>query len=257
MITKSRLAAGLLALIFSLEPLFRKNFLSTNLDSLYLLFFLITLIFYLKKKYLFTGLFAGFFANTKSLVSSVFLVSVVFLVTELCTYLREQDKDLKQLLLTGVNFILGIVIATLASYSVYFLKGNGFVDFLKLQKYILNFYMIGAKGKFANVFSILLLNRWDTWWNGIQKVQSYFITWPLGLLLSAGSVFFIRNNINRRERGLIFSKVWMLIYLLFLSLIPVWPRYLLIYLPFAYLNSFTFLQDLFNNKKKEDEYFKK
>jgi len=223
-------------LFFSFEPLFREQFRSSGLDSLYLSFLLATLFFLMKKDFILGGLFAGLFVNTKSFLSSSFLI---FLMTAVIMLFNQQsiNKKIKE----GLKFLFFFIVATILSYIVFFIDGHNLIDFLKLQKYVFNFYKTGAKGKFGDSLSMLILGNWHTWWNGVIKVKFFTFFWPLTTILSFLSLF-------RIKKELVLVVAWWLIYFLFLLFIPVWPRYFLLLLPFSYILSIDFLRDLLAGK---------
>lgn len=225
LILKNNFWALLAVVLFSLEPLFYQQLRAPYLDTLYLLFLLFVFYFLLKEKFFLLAISLGLMAATKNTVSTFILVSST---CGLYLFIRQR-KNFAPFL---VSLPLSIMVLFL-TYSRYFLLGHGFREFLGVQKWILNFYVVGAKGTVGMVFAMLLLNKWSTWWNGIIKISEWQITWPI--LLIAGIWSLVSSILKRKGDRLSLIVIWLVIYLIFLSFIPVWPRYFLLIIPFMYL----------------------
>mgnify|MGYP001582195840 CR=1 FL=1 len=208
-------------LLFSLEPLFYTQLKISLFDTLYLLF--LVLIFYSvwRRKYYLASIFLGLFMGTKfSLMAGVVIATVT-----LYLLINKQFKDLKKAILS-----LALAFLTyLAVYLPYFLHSHSIIDFFKLQKFILNFYQIGAKGQLGDIFSVIFLNQWHTWWNGVLSVSEWTILWPV-TTIAIIACFFIRKSSTAT-----LLLIWSLLYLAVMCFLPIWPRYLLLLLPFGYI----------------------
>lgn len=235
---KNTLNAFLPVFLFSLEPLFYQQLRAPFFDLLYLLFFIITILFFIKRKYVLSSIFLGCFAAVKFPIP-------VFLVVGVCLsylVLRRERREL-------VSYLLSlpiIVIIYIVSYFRFFQLGHSFFDFLALQKYIINFYAIGAKAVPRAIWEILLFGRWPTWFGTTQAVSEWQVTWPILFVISFVGGFFILKN--RRSDFFLLIALWILGYLLFLTFIPAFPRYLLLILPFMY-NLFIWLLPFLKNVK--------
>ncbi len=218
--------ALLSVLLFSLEPLFWQQLRAPYLDLLYLGFLLLTFLFFLKKNYWLSTLFWACFINTKAPPVSFLLLAGVFV----CFLIyRKNWLDLKKWLFSLIllPLVTGLV------YFRYFWLGHSLRDFLGLQKWVFHFYQQGVQGKLGAVWSMLFTGRWHAWWQSDPVIVSEWrLTWPL-IGLSFFSLF-LRLKKMQVFPGLILIFLWSLAYLLFLSFAPLWPRYLLIWLPFGY-----------------------
>jgi len=224
-IFKDKLLAFIPLFIFSFDPLFYTQIRAPFLDLLHLGFLLLTLIFFLKKRFLIAAIFLGCMISTKA-TASTFII-VVFTMLAYLLYVR----DLRQV----KNFLLSLPISLgvfLLTYAVYFFKGHSLIEFFGVQKWILNFYAGGAKGDPTSAFQILLIGNWPTWWGEIQRVQEWSILWSISLI--ACLYYFYKMVLRYKKHDTIIFAFWIIIYLLFLAFIPVWPRYLLLILPFMY-----------------------
>lgn len=213
-------------LLFSFEPLFWQQLRAPYLDLLYLGFLLLTFLFFLKKNYWLSTFFWACFLNTKAPLVSLLLPASAFLLF----FILKKDKlGLKRWLLS----LPLLVFVTLVVYVRYFQVGHSLRDFLGLQKWVFHFYQQGAKGNLAAIWSMLFAGRWYVWWQlGPVIVSEWRLTWPLVGL----SFFFSFSRLKKLRHfpGLLLFFLWSLIYLLFLNFVPLWPRYLLIWLPFGY-----------------------
>jgi len=211
--------------LFSLEPLYYQQFRASYFDTLYLFFLFSLFYFLLKEKYLISAVFLGLMAVTKNTALTFLLVGGT------CSFylLLTKKEDLTYFLKTLLVSILVIFLA----YARYFMLGNSLREFLGLQKWILNFYGVGAKGTIGMVFPMIFSNRWPTWWDGIIRIAEWQISWPLLLVVS--SWYLVSTILGGKLGDFFLVGFWLVFYFLFLCFIPVWPRYLLLALPFMYL----------------------
>ena len=132
-----------------------------------------------------------------------------------------------------IRFIPNLImvpVVILLSYSRYFLLGHSLSDFLKVEKYIVVFYATGAKARvFAMAIPMLLINKWYTWWDGVLRIPEWTVLWPVSLISACFTAFILRP-----KSPFYLCLIWSFAYLVFLSLTPVYPRYLLLLLPFLY-----------------------
>ncbi len=126
------------------------------------------------------------------------------------------------------------ILVYLLGYTAFFVYHKP-LEFLTLHIDILRYYKSYVpeypKGE---IFRIIFTGQWRTWWDNhdLIKVYSWSILWPISLLSTLTLL-----KLKMRQNPLIFiSTLWIVIYLLFVSLRLVFPRYLLPILPFAYLN---------------------
>lgn len=230
---KNKLYALIPTTLFSIEPLFYTQLKSTHLDLLYLGLLLFSFVFILKKKYIWSGILLGLMAATKSPASSFILG---FVSIGMYVLLARQIKQIKQFLLL---FIPSSIFAFTLTYSRFFMLGNSPIEFLKVQKWIINFYADGTQSKIGNVFQMILIDKWYLWWEKkYGSIEEWRLTWPV---LFVGYLFVIGKKAYQvvTTRKIAQEPIWLLliwctVYLVFLIFIPVWPRYLLLLLPFLY-----------------------
>ncbi|HVZ59071.1 MAG TPA: hypothetical protein VG935_04950 [Patescibacteria group bacterium] len=219
---KDRLLAFIPLVLFVCEPLFVTQLQASYLDTLLLGTLFLSFFLFLKKWYIPAMMSVGCLAAIKFSYLSVFVVAAMgayFL-------LRNNSQDRWKFIVPMV-FVPGIL---LLSYLNYFLLGHTIIDFLKVQKYIINFYAIGAKAPIpVMVIPMLFLDKWYTWWNGVMKIDEWTILWPLATLGGLLSIFYLKQ-----AGKFLLLMLWVAAYFVFLLLTPVWPRYLLLFLPFLY-----------------------
>lgn len=211
---------------FSFEPLFYAQLRAPYLDLLYVSFLFFVLYFLIREKYILSCIFLGLMMSTKaSLVSFVSVnISVIFYFL-----INRKYTNLKKFLIAAP---ISIIIFCL-SYIQYFLRGHSLIDFLKVQKWVLAFYMSGAKGAFGSVFVMLITGIWRTWFGQTTRIAEWLPTWPIIFLLT---IFLVYTTIKKKlfdQSILLF--IWIGIYMIFLLTVPVFPRYFLAIIPFLYI----------------------
>lgn len=241
-IFKSKLLSFIPVFAFSFDPLFYSQLRAPYLDTIYLLFLLFTLYFVMQKKYLVSSIFLGCFAAVKFPLGSIFLALPI--VIWVFTFDRH---NIKKLLL---NLILWPITFSLF-YTRFFILGGTFFEFLGVQKWTLSFYAKGAKVSPGIIYPLILFGKWHTWFGGIQKVAEWNILWPLSFIATIFSgipAFSIiqsaikkHKKIGQEKQNIVLIFMWCISYLIFLSFTPVFPRYLLLLLPFMYNLTIWFL----------------
>lgn len=222
--------------IFSIEPLFYSQIRAPFLDTAYASFLLLGFMLFLNKKYTLSGISFGLFMAIKS----PFLIIVVFLSIATWLFFCKQFGIKKMALL-----VMATILTYVLTYSVSFAHGHGLIYFLKVQKYIIHFYSIGAKAVVGAVFPMIISGRWYTWFSPVQIVSEWNILWAVGLLGSAASIFIW---LKQRKDAVLLVFLWLGYYLLFLTFTPVFPRYLLLVIPFMYNLSIWGLSSLIGSK---------
>jgi len=222
---KDKLLAFIPVVLFSFEQLFYEQLRTPMLDSLYLLLLLFLFYFFFRKQFFVSAVFLGLMAATKS---SVTTFALVIFVTIVYMVFSKQMHFFKRY---GIS-LSAAVLVFLATYAKYFLDGHSLRAFLGVQKYIITFYAVGAKGSLITPWEMILTGKWHTWWGAYIPVDEWHVGWILLFGLSIYSIYVMVQL--RYRRPLLLLAVWVPIYLVFLSLIPTWPRYLLLVLPFLY-----------------------
>lgn len=241
--------------LFSLEPIFSEQLSISLLDLQELFFLLASLSFFLtflksKKRItlFFSLIFLGAMMAVKFFVVALLLGVTYFLAL---IVLREKKAILNLFFLAPTTLLVYFF-----SYVGYFLNGHDLKEFLAFQKWILVFYKNSLAFAFpGGPFWMMLFNRWESWFGGlwyrdhiIISAPGWQITWPIMLLLSFGFFIQLLKKANF-QKGILnqcrfTSMLWITVYFIFLSLTPIFPRYLLLAVPIMYISSLDFLFNL-------------
>ncbi len=228
---KNRLLAFIPVSLFSFDPLFYSQLRAPYLDTMYLLFLLLTLYFAIRRKYFMTAFFLGCFASIK------YPAGAVFLLFPLVIWVVWFDKKNLKKFLTS---LIVCPIVFLLTYTAYFAYGGNPYSFLGVQKYIINFYATGARAVPGIVYPMILFAKWYTWFAGVQKVMEWNVFWAVSFI---GSIFagfplirsgFTVHRLQFQDKNMVLIFLWVASYLIFLTFTPAFPRYLLLLLPFMY-----------------------
>ena len=224
-IFKSRFFALLPIVIFSFEPLFYTQLRAPFLDLLYLGFLFLCFAFVLRSKFVWAAIALGAMISVKSTASTFVIVSFAIALYFLLI------KDIRGLKKFVLFLPLSIVVLAI-SYWRYFTLGHTPWEFLGVQKYIITFYSTGAKGEWSAPWQMLLTGHWGTWFGKSTQISEWHLGWVIGAILAF--IVLIQIVVKRQLDSRLLLGVWIIIYLLFLSVAPLWPRYLLLALPFLY-----------------------
>lgn len=233
-LARTILPTSALALIpvvfFVFEPLFLNQLKYVPLlDLVQLPFILLTLVAFLresqKDRYLWTSVFLGFTAATKTIVPAVILVGV-FLVTFLV--FKKFQSIVKLLVYLPIAAAIFII-----SYLKTFLDGYTFWQFLGFQKWIFAY----QKSKLLYPFSawrLIFLNQWQTWWGdfSLLRAEDWQVTWPASIVGTIGFGLGLLKKRSIAETTLFF---WCIAYSAFLSLGVVSSRFFLPFFPVTYI----------------------
>lgn len=232
---KNSLLAFIPILLFSFQPLFWEQLSSTFFDLLQMGILFAIFYFILKKNYIFASIFIGLFTATRF----PFMSALVVFACVAYVFLNSR-KDVGKFLLSLCLWPAVYVI----SYLQFFLLGGSIIDFLKVIKYVFNFYTTGAKtvNNFM-IFEMIFFGKWFTWWGEVLRVKEWSIFWPISFILSMLS---LRLGFKKSEFQLII--LWVVVFVLFLIIIPSYPRYLLLLLPFLYNLSIWVLSESLGTK---------
>lgn len=224
LIFRSNLIAIIPVVPFSVELLFREQIGVSLLDVQYLSLLLLTFILFLKKKYLLSGIAVGLFMATKS----PFLAILLYVCLFSCLAIKKNLKIKNLILMPIVSFATYTLI-----HLQLFILGHDFLYFLRVQKYMLHFYQTGVHAAPGTIFPLTLFGYWFTWFNKNGFIKEWNILWPVTFLISIFSVCkaFRAKDVNE---GILLIIIWLMLYTAFLVTVPVFPRYLLLTLPFMY-----------------------
>ena len=209
-------------ILLAIDPLFRDQLVRPYLD-LSVTFFALLWLLYLgqrgQTKWYLGGIILGALALSKSFSLGI-LAAVLGLIIAPRAYL-------KTLAVAVITYLFG--------YTMFFVAGHTLLDLLTLHVNTLRLYRSYVpeypKGE---VFRIIIIGAWRTWWGDKGLVPSPFYTplWTIGLV-SALYVALCRQV--RKHHLLFLHLVWVFLVLGFISLRLVFPRYLLPLLPSLYL----------------------
>lgn len=225
--------AILLVLLFSLDPLIFSQFWPAWVDIFQLFFLLLSwlLLFKILKTekasqlrwYFLTGGAMAFFSESKPAILLPLLV--IFVVIAVLKH-----RSLKALFF----FLGGFALVELLVYSRYFYLGNSLLDFLRLQKFRLNFYLSSTlKPHPEALLKILFTGKFpDIVSRQPVLVREWSLLWPVITLagLTTATLTFLKKSLKNKSLALF---LWGSTGLYFF--VPIYPRYLLVLLPFLYL----------------------
>lgn len=213
------------------DPLFRERAVTVNLDLPQLAFILGALFILTRSILPRRSLFILGALSGAAMSAKVFLTGLLFLGFN-CLVLLSRRFQIRDVL--AVGFVS--VSVYLASYIVFFLS-HPLGDFWDLHLQIARLYRSYLpEYPWFEIWRILILGQWRTWFATplIQPVKEYWIAWPLATF--ASSLHLVVPGLrNHSGNGVPVLLGWLLVYLLFQSTHVVFPRYLLLALPFLYI----------------------
>ena len=232
-LTKSLIISLLTVTFLAADPLFFQS-MSISLLDLPQLFFLLLNIFCLqfvaKKKTVrlltifLSGLALGVFAQIKIPViyPFVFLMEFIWLF-------KRYGK------IIATFFLLGNALSVIPGYLPYAIHGYSFIDFVKIQKFILAFYRDSQlQAHFGAIWQYLLFGNFPGIADGvISRVAEWTIINPFATAIGLITAIVLLRN--KKEYFII--KVFAVIVIVSLAIftvIPAFPRYTILILPFLY-----------------------
>ncbi|KKQ34477.1 MAG: hypothetical protein US50_C0047G0004 [Candidatus Nomurabacteria bacterium GW2011_GWB1_37_5] len=210
---------------------------------------LLFLVEYPKRRFIATAIALGLVMATKTHFPAFLLLGSfgIFLL------MQKEMPTLVRLIIT-LPLSLGVLAL---SYTRTFLNGYTLLDFLGFQKWVILY----QKSKLLYPFSVwrlIFLNQWQTWWGNMSVIAAddWQITWAIGTGLTFLFIFLLfRRRFPElklpqfRESYTVWVLVWwVLVYGAFLSLGVVSSRFLLPFLPVAYILATHFIRYLFVTK---------
>jgi hypothetical protein len=246
---KNKVNSLFATLILFLDPLFFSQFWKAWVDIAQLFFLLLSLlaITYLKKSEkrivlfsILSGVSLGLFTQVK-----LPIIFPILLIIESFVFIK--NKLIKEYFIYLISFLVGVFIP----YIQYFLLGNSLLDFIRFQKYIASFYY---KSQLVNHFgaiwqSLVLGNFINISGGGLTRVLEWWLLWPVSFFISLFTFLYllVKKDKNSFLKGLGF---FVFVSLLIFGLIPSYPRYLVILIPFFYIFFVFFIDKFINNKYK-------
>jgi len=232
---KNKMFALMTTTMLALEPLIFSTFYITLLDLPQLLFLLLHLLLFLyifkTKKYgwliaLISGLSLGLFAETKPPIP----LPIILTLEVLYMY---KEKSLFKLMPIAFGFLIG----ALVPYFRYFQIGHSIIDYLKLHKYMASIYLSGHKQLFPlSIWQSLFIGYFPDVVSGkLTKINEWWIFLPIVTLI--GTIGAIKTLFTKELVILKGLVVFLFSLLAIYTIIPIYPRYLILIIPFLYIFS--------------------
>ncbi|MDP3888513.1 MAG: glycosyltransferase family 39 protein [bacterium] len=239
LISKAVLGEGWLKFVpvflLSYDTLFRENLSISMLDMPLAAFTALAFYFLIlaQKKprlYFLAAASLGAVASTKMYLAGFALTGAVFAYLLIISFLFRR-KNVLWFLISIPAFLL----VYFGSYSIYFLKGHNLLDFKYLHFWVRHFARVDVTNyPQFEIFRILLLGRWKTWWggSGIVSANVWNPLWTAGLLVAFFVAYF---GLKEKKHNVLLLIVWIFSYLAMYSVGVPYPRYLLPILPAIYI----------------------
>ncbi len=240
----SRRKALVIASLVAIDPLITSQFPLTMLDSLQLLFLLLT--FYLVTRIpavhrepktraswicgiVLAAIAFGLFSETKFPILGLPVAILVAL------FLWQATRSVKTILL----FFAVSALAYLLPYIHYFFLGHSFWDWLGVQKWIASFYAHANLTPNVGSSTTTLMSGWyrnlftGSWVYAAEWSPVWAVVAPLALVSSVITLW----KISKRKENIAWLPVagFSLFSFVFFAVIPFWVRYLVLPLPFSYI----------------------
>jgi 4-amino-4-deoxy-L-arabinose transferase-like glycosyltransferase len=130
--------------------------------------------------------------------------------------------------------VLALAFATyVLTYARYFALGHTPLEWLKAQKWMLNFYLISETTSYPPAFWSASLVGWHQgWWKEMgNRIGEWSLIWPLVTVVPLFQLLQDRNKIRHYSQPVVYILLIFLGSLVMFTLIPFWPRYFLTVLP--------------------------
>lgn len=243
----SKITALLPPLILSFEPLFKNQFAFTPLlDIIHLAFLLGAFYVFIKAVnsqkntllyFLLASILLGCFISTKFFGVGAAVIAAWYISLIL-------SKNKKHIIYMTLTFPVSVLFL-LSTYIGVFFTNYPLSQFLGIQKWIF-LYNKGHMQHPFSVWSLLLFNKWQTWWgtNEVLSDAQWSILWPASIIITLLTIFFYIFRKIPRKRGVEAIMAFLILYLALLSLSDSTVRYFVILLPMLYLVSIFGLENL-------------
>lgn len=233
---RQTLPALITAVLVATDPLIINQATLTMMDALQALFLMLflTVLFQMtsliKNRWMFisalAGLVLGLFSETKlPLLAPVLGVSGI-------VYMWKQTKNIRGIAV----FFLCACAGYLLPYAGYFLHGYSFIDWLKLQKWIVSFYSHGnISPTWGSSVTTLIAGYYQNLFSrGWERATEWSPAWALLLFSSLAAIgAWIRSRNKDPRWGILFFTLCSVLGIY--TVIPFWTRYLVTLLPLLYI----------------------
>jgi len=248
-LTKSLLLSSFGILLLSFDSMFIDQIIHSPILDIIQVFFLLAyflfLIFWIKKERLWQIIAMGISLGAMSSTKLYFPVFVVLATTT--TTLILLKKSIKKILLLILSLTILTGLIYVLSYLTFFLKGNSLRAFLGVQKWIFLFWKNNSVQSYkfiGDALTLMLFNQWKVWWGNKTYIQfelwtilwpTFFITGIVSstyVLVNAVKMYFSKKaKILKNDplfQSAILISLWIFFSTVYLSLLPISPRYLMI-----------------------------
>lgn len=242
---KDKILALTATVILFLDPLFFTQLWKSWIDVAQLFFLLANIFFILnsslrRSKNLLFLIVGGFSLGLFAEIKPPILFPIIFVLETIFLYFKKLKKEY-------FFFILGIVLGIFLPYLRYYQLNFDVLDVLRVHKFMASIYLQSQlQIHHLAVWQTLFFGRFPDIVNGLPTtVSEWWWLWPIATLFSAPAVLFylIKKNVSIEWRGI---SIFLLLTLIIYTIIPSYPRYLIIVLPFLYLLFINFVSKITN-----------
>lgn len=251
LILKKTLYALIPLVIFVNEPLYiSKFYFSPLLEPIQQPFIVFALYFFIKgivsKKYIkwfvAASIMLGFVISIRFFIlgGAMLAAMLIFLLLE---------KNVKKIMAFVLALPLALIVL-LFSYTQTFQSGYSLLQVMSIQKYIL-FYHKSKLVSPISFWDLILFNKWHTWWadKAIISDSNWICAWPIATILTLTYLFFILIKKIKLEKAEKAVLLWVVAYIILLSVGNSTTRYFLPLLPFLYILSIAFIKKIIIKEK--------
>ena len=147
-----------------------------------------------------------------------------------------------------LSLMIGIILTSALTYTLvyspYIIK-HGIINWLKAQKWMLNFYFNSDVISTPGMILITAFTGWyKGWWgSGWERITAWSGSWGIGILATIGIT--IEHFIKKKKVSdeYLYTLFIVLIILIPLLIIPFWPRYFVFFIPLFWLNLIAWIKN--------------
>lgn len=236
-VQKNLFSASLAVFLTSFNWIFPDQIIHSPQLDIFQLFFLLLFLYlfyhYEKNGKLIFLIFSGFAAGAYAGSKTFFISIAVFDLCLVLYYFFKKEKlinSIKKLIIINFSAFLILIL----SYFRYFMLGGNLKSFFGVQKYIYMFYShssIQTIKILGSYLGLIFFNKYRYWGEGYPWIsyQYWSILWPIIFIFGLFVVLKVIKSKKIRQQTIYRLLIsWILIYNLFLFVIPIFPRYLLL-----------------------------
>ena len=248
---KETVLALFVTVLLATDPLITNHYTLTMMDALQGLLFVLFFIFVFTIQTIrqshqiwyagFSGLILGLFSATKLPVLAPIMIA------SCGAYFIGTTKKVHLL----IPIIIGAIIGYMLLYSQYFLHGHTLLDWIKIQKWMVSFYLhSNLTPTWGSAISVLFTGMYQNIYSRIWLPASEWSpVWGILMFTSCTTLIArVRSRIPNRQNDVLLATLFAVI--LLYTCIPFWTRYFVVILPILYIVGMnTFLTQLPNRAK--------